>query len=86
MAKGISQRGGDDYKKTFSHVSTKDSFHIIMGIVAHFDLELHHMDVRTAFLNGDLFENVYMLQPIGFQEIGNEDLVCKLNKSIYGLT
>ncbi|RVW99085.1 Retrovirus-related Pol polyprotein from transposon TNT 1-94 [Vitis vinifera] len=56
-----------------------------MAIVAHFDLELHQMDVKTAFLNGDLDEEVYMEQPIGFVEVGKEDLVCKLNKSIYGL-
>ena len=66
-------------------MSTKDSFRVIMAIVAHFDLELHQMDVKTAFLNGDLDEEVYMEQPIGFVEVGKEDLVCKLNKSIYGL-
>ena len=58
---------------------------MIMAIVAHFDLELHQMDVKTAFLNGDLDEEVYMEQPTGFVEVGKEDLVCKLNKSIYGL-
>ena len=41
-------------------MSTKDSFGVIMAIVAHFDLELHKMDVKTAFLNGDLDEDVYM--------------------------
>ena len=43
-----------------------DSFRIIMALVAHYDLELHQMDVKTAFLNGDLDENVYMAQPKGF--------------------
>ncbi|XP_059596938.1 uncharacterized protein LOC132254741 [Vitis vinifera] len=43
------------------------------------------MDVKTAFLNGDLDEDVYMEQPTGFTEVGKEHLVCKLNKSIYGL-
>ena len=47
-----------------------------MAIVAHFDLELHQMDVKTTFLNGDLDEDVYMEQPIGFAEVGKEDLVC----------
>ena len=60
VAKGYSQREGIDFKETFSHVSTKDSLRIIMAIVAHFDLELHRMDVRTTFLNGDLVEDVYM--------------------------
>ena len=85
VVKGYSQREGIDFKETFSPVSTKDSFRVIMAIVAHFDLELHQMDVKTAFLNGDLDEDVYMEQPIGFVEVGKEDLVCNLNKSIYGL-
>ena len=66
-------------------MSTKDSLRIIMVIVAHFDLELHQMDVRIAFLNGDLVEDVYMSQPIGFEEVGKEHMVCKLQISIYGL-
>ena len=66
-------------------MSTKDSLLIIMGIVSHFDLELHQMDVRTTFLNEDLVEDVYMSQPIGFEEVGKEHMVCKLHKSIYGL-
>ena len=66
-------------------ISTKDSFRIIMVIVAHYDLELHQMDVKTVFLNGDLFEDVYMVQPVGFQQMGNGNLVCKLKKLIYGL-
>ena len=66
-------------------MSTKDSLHIIMAIVAYFDLGLHQIDVRTTFLNGDLVEDVYMCQPIGFEEVGKEHMVCKLQKSIYGL-
>ena len=52
------QREGIDYNKTFSPVSCKNSFRIIMVLVAHYDLELYQMDVKTAFLNGDLEENV----------------------------
>ena len=59
-------------------MSTKDSLCIIEAIVAHFDLELHQMDVRTTFLNGDLVEDVYMSQPIGFEEVGKDHMVCKL--------
>ena len=58
---------------------------VIMAIVAHFDLELHQMDVKTTFLNGDLEEEVYMCQPEGFVNNDNNQLVCKLKKSIYGL-
>ena len=59
-------------------MSTKDSLRIIMAIVTHFDLELHQMDVRTTFLNGDLVENVYMSKPTRFEEVGKENMVCKL--------
>ena len=55
-----------------------------MALVAHFDLELHHMDVKTTFLNGDLSEEVYMSQPEGFKENGKENMVCGLKRSIYG--
>ena len=85
MAKGFTQREGIDYNETFSPVSCKDSFRIIMALVAHYDLELHQMDVKTAFLNGDLEENVYMAQPKGFVMEGKERLGCHLKKSIYGL-
>ena len=56
-----------------------------MALVAHYDLELHHMDVKIAFLNGDLEENVYMDQSMGFSVEGKEHIVCKLKKSIYSL-
>ncbi|KAJ9562866.1 hypothetical protein OSB04_008026 [Centaurea solstitialis] len=85
VAKGFTQKEGVDYKETFSPVSRKESLRIVLALVAHFDLELHQMDVKTAFLNGDLYEDVYMSQPEGFKEKGKEHLVCKLKKSIYGL-
>ena len=66
MAKGFTQREGINYNETFSPVSCKDSFRIIMALVAHYDLELYQMDVKTAFLNGDLEKNVYIAQPKKF--------------------
>ena len=85
VAKGFTQKEGIDYQETFSPVSRKDSLRIVMALVAHFDLELHQMDVKSAFLNGDLDEDVFMKQPEGFMPVGQEHLVCKLKKSIYGL-
>ena len=85
VAKGFTQVEGVDYRETFSPVSTKDSFCIIMALVAHFNLELHQMDVKTAFLNRVLEEEVYMKQPKGFIAKDKEHLVCKLKKSIYDL-
>jgi len=66
VAKGFTQREDIDYNETFSLVSCKDFSRIIMALVAHYDLELHQMDVKMIFLNGDLEENVYMAQPKGF--------------------
>jgi hypothetical protein len=66
MAKGFTQRERINYNETFSPVSSKDSFRIIMTLVAHYNLELHQMDVKTTFLNGGLYENVYMTQPKDF--------------------
>ena len=68
------QREVIDYNETFSPVSCKDSFRIIMALVAHYDLELHQMDVKTTFFNEDLDENVYMAQPKGFVMEGKEQM------------
>jgi hypothetical protein len=83
--KGFTQGEGIDYKETFSLVSCKDSFRIIMALVVHYDLELHHLDIKTAFLNWDLNENIYMAQPKGFVMKGKEHMRCRLKKFIYGL-
>jgi hypothetical protein len=85
MTKGFTQREGIDYIETFCPVSCNDSFRIIMVLVAHYDLELHQMDIKMAFLNGDLLENVYMAQLKGFTVKGKEHMLCHLRKSIYGL-
>jgi hypothetical protein len=85
MAKGFTQREGINYTEIFSPVSFKDSLRIIMALVAHYDLELHQMDVKMAFLNGDLLENVYIAQAKGFAVKGKEHMWCHLRKSIYGL-
>ena len=60
------------------------SIRILIAIAAHYDYEIWQMDVKTAFLNGNLLEKVYMTQPEGFTS-GDSNKVCKLQKSIYGL-
>ena len=65
VTKDFTQKDGIDYKETFLHVSRKNSFKIIMTLVAHYDLELHQIDVKIVFLNKDLEEDVYMGQPVG---------------------
>jgi len=85
IAKGFTQREGIDYTKTFSPVSKKNSFRVIMTLIAHFDFKLHQIDVKMTFLNGHLEEDVYMKQLEGFSSSDSEHLVFKLNKSIYGL-
>jgi hypothetical protein len=80
-----SRREKTNYNETFSPVSCKDSFRIIMTLLAHYDLELHQMNVKTLFLNGDLLENVYMAQLKGLAIKGREYMGCHLKKFIYGL-
>ena len=58
---------------------------IVLSLPTTLDLEVVQMDVKTAFLHGDLEEEIYMKQPNGFQVEGNEDYVCRLRKSLYGL-
>jgi hypothetical protein len=74
MAKGFTEREGIDYNEIFSPVSCRDSFRIIMVLVAHYDLDLHQMDAKTAFLDGDLYQNIYMVQPKDF--VMEEKSVC----------
>ncbi|KAL6348428.1 hypothetical protein AAG906_005736 [Vitis piasezkii] len=85
VAKGFTKKEGIDYKETFSPVSSKNSFRIIMALIAHYDLKLHQMDVKTAFLNGNIDETIYMVQLENFESNDSKQLVCKLKRSIYGL-
>jgi hypothetical protein len=68
-----------------SPVVKHSSIHSLIDIVAMHDLELEQLDVKTAFLHGDLEEEIYMDQPEGFIMPGKENVVCKLKKSLYGL-
>lgn len=83
VACGYSQKAGIDYQETFSPVVRLDSVRVLLALVAKYDLELMHFDVKTAFLNGHLTESIYMQQPEGFRR--DNDKVCKLKRSLYGL-
>ncbi|KAH9727196.1 hypothetical protein KPL70_008566 [Citrus sinensis] len=85
VAKGFTQKEGIDYEETFSPVAMFKSIRILLSIAAMLNYEIWQMDVKTAFLNGHLEENIYMQQPDGFIQKGQERMVCKLQKSIYGL-
>ncbi|KAJ9544557.1 hypothetical protein OSB04_024264 [Centaurea solstitialis] len=85
VAKGFTQTHGIDYDETFSPVAMLKSIRILMAISTYFNYEIWQMDVKTAFLNGKLTEDVYMEQPEGFEDPKNPNKVCKLLKSIYGL-
>ena len=85
VAKGFRQRPRVDYDETFSLVAMLKSIRILLAIVAYHDYEIWQMDVKTALLNGDLEEQVYMTQPEGFNVSGSSGKECKLLKSIYGL-
>ncbi|KAI3505809.1 hypothetical protein L1887_28094 [Cichorium endivia] len=85
VAKGYTQTQGINYEETFSPVAMIKSIRILFAIAAFYDYEIWQMDVKTAFLNGKLSEDVYMTQPEGFIQSKYPNRVCKLVKSIYGL-
>jgi hypothetical protein len=83
VAKGYFQIEGVDFNETFASVAKFTTIRCMLAIEASMDLEIHQMDVKTAFLNGELEEDIYMDQPQGFVQDGKEHLVCKLKKSLY---
>ena len=85
VAKGYAQRYGIDYVETFSQVVKFSTIRALLAYAVENDMKIHQMDVITAFLNGDLNEDIYMEQPEGYAVKGKEHLVCKLRKSLYGL-
>ena len=84
VAKGFTQTYGIDYLETFSPIAKLNSIKVLLSLAANFERPLQQLDVKNAFLNGDLEEEVYMDTPRGFHEkFGTK--VCKLKKSLYGL-
>jgi cell envelope opacity-associated protein A len=85
VAKGFTQQTNVDFIDTYSLVEMFASVRLIMSVIANIDLELHHLDVKTTFLNGELKEDNYMIQTRGFQVKGHEEKVYNLKRSLYGL-
>ena len=87
VAKGYSQIPDVDYHETFAPTASITSVRALMQIAVQNDMIVHQMDVKTAYLNAPIDTEIYMEQPEGFRETGpnGEELVCKLNKSLYGL-
>lgn len=85
VARGFTQVEGVDFHEVFSPAVKHSSIRVLLALVAMEDLELHQLDVKTAFLHGDLEEEIYMKQPEGFEVEGKEEHVCHLVKSLYGL-
>ena len=85
VAKGYKQQEGFDYFDTYSPVTRITSIRMLIAISALHGFEIHQMDVKTTFLNGELDEEIYMQQPKGFVSPDQEKKVCKLIRSLYGL-
>ena len=84
VVKGFNQKHGVDFDEIFSPVVKLSSIWVVLGLVTSLDLELEQLDVKTAFLHGDLEEEIYMVQPEGFEVKGKEHMVYRLKKSLYG--
>ena len=81
MAKGFAQKKGTDYNEVFSPVVKHTSIHILLTLIAEYELEFAQLDVNTTFLYRDLEEKIYMTQHCGFRVAGKENHVCRLIKS-----
>jgi hypothetical protein len=85
VAKGYTQKEGEDFFDTYSLVARLTTIHVLLSLATSHGLLVHQIDVKTTFLNGELEEEICMTQPDGFVVKGQEDKVCKLMKSLYGL-
>ena len=84
--KGFKQEHGVDYDEIFSPVVKMTTLRLLLGVMAAEDLELEQLDVKTAFLHGDLEEDIYMSQPTSFRVTGEKShLIYRRKKSLYGL-
>jgi hypothetical protein len=85
VAKGYAQTYGIDYEETYSLIAKMTTVRVIITIVVAKGWFLHQMDVKNVFLHGDLQEEVYMEQPLGYVVQTHPNLVCRLKKALYTL-
>jgi hypothetical protein len=85
VARGFSQVEGVDYDETFAPVARYSSIRSVVSIAAEMGWKIHQMDVKIAFLNGVLNQEVYVEQPLGFVVHERETHVCRLKRALYGL-
>jgi hypothetical protein len=85
VAKGYAQTHDIDYEETFAHVAKMATMRAVIATAASRGWVLHQMDVKNAFLHGELQEEVYLDQPLGYEDMSHPDYVCKLHKTLYGL-
>ena len=83
--KGFTQTYGIDYQETFAPVAKINSIRVLLSLAVNSDWPLHQLDIKNAFLNGDLEEEVFMSLPPGFEKKLGVNKVCRLKKSLYGL-
>jgi hypothetical protein len=85
VVKGFAQNKGIYFDEIFSLVVKMTLIRNILSLVAVEDFHLEQLDVKTTFLHGDLEEEIYIQKPQGYEVKGKDNLVCRLNKSLYGL-
>ncbi|KAD7478926.1 hypothetical protein E3N88_02062 [Mikania micrantha] len=85
VAKGYVQKQGLDFDEVFAPVARMETVRLILALAANEGWKVHHLDVKSAFLHGNLKEEVYVQQPQGFEKKGSENMVYRLDKALYGL-
>ncbi|GJS88936.1 retrovirus-related pol polyprotein from transposon TNT 1-94, partial [Tanacetum coccineum] len=85
VAQGYNQQEGIDYEETFAPIARLEAIRIFLAYAAYMGFMVYQMDVKSAFLNGKISEEVYVQQPPRFESSEFPDHVCKLDKALYGL-